>query len=151
MRAVADARPVGSSPTESRNEDRLEQVVHGHNLPTLVRQVRVGGERPIGRCDFRASELPLVVEVNSFTFHGTPSDQAADERRYAALIGAGFTVAVVWETDLWSHPGNTVDTVRTAQRLAVRGETTVVHSASCPWPHDPQRHVVPLWTPDLRG
>ena len=72
-------------------------------------QTVVGGDRPIGRTDFRDPDRPLVAEINSLTFHSTPSDRDADRRRYAQLLAAGFSVVVVWEDDLWS---NTADVAR---------------------------------------
>ncbi len=142
MRELAAARPPGTSPTESRNEDRLEEILRTAGAAPLRRQRVVGGVAPIGRTDHRDPDLPLVVEVNSLTFHTTPSDRLADERRYAHLVDAGFTVAVIWENDLWSRPSAAVETVTTGRRLARRGDSTVLHSAGCPWPHDPARRIV---------
>lgn len=150
MRELAVARPPGSSPTESRNEDRLEEVLGGAGA-TLERQRWVGGERPIGRTDFLDGLLPLVVEVNSLQHHSSPSDQRADEGRYEELLAAGFSVAVVWEDDLWSHPGNVREVLRESRRTVEAGRRAVIHSASCPWPHDARRWVIPLHRPGLRG
>ena len=138
MRALAADRPPGSSPTESRNEDQLEKVLANAGVRALSRQHVVGGHEPIGRSDFRDLELPLVVEVNSLTYHTSPSDRAADELRYRRLNDAAFTVAVIWEDDLWSRPSWVVKTVGEARRWASNGQTHVLHSPSCPWP-DPER------------
>ena len=100
----------------------------------LRRQRAVGGHEPIGRCDFADEHLPLVVEVNSLRFHTTPTDRAADERRYQALIDAGFTVCVIWEPDLWTRTGAVVATLADARRRAAAGQRVVVHSPGCPWP-----------------
>jgi hypothetical protein len=133
MRTLAEARPPGSSCTESRQEERLEGLLAEAGARRLRRQVAVGGHEPIGRTDHRDDELPLVVETNSLTFHTTPSDQEADERRYSALNDAGFTVGVIWEPDLWSRPSAAVETVRAARRFAAAGQSVVVHSPGCPW------------------
>lgn len=151
MRELAAERLPGTSPTESRNEDRFETVLSGTDMPPMLRQRVVGGEEQIGRTDYRDAELPMVLEVNSIAFHSLPSDQRADEGRYAALVGAGFTVCVIWEPDVWSRPGNVVDTVREARRRARRGECVVVHSAGCPWPPDPDRITIPAVGPATRG
>lgn len=151
MRELAGARPIGSSPTESRLEDRLEEILEPSDLPRFLRQRVVGGQRPIGRCDHRDPALPMVIEVNSLTFHTSPSDQAADERRYGELTDAGFSVAVVWEPDLWSRRQNVLHTVRRAREQARLCQPTVVHSAGCPWPYDSNRLVVSPNTPNLRG
>ncbi|HEY3142663.1 MAG TPA: hypothetical protein VGJ86_16105 [Acidimicrobiales bacterium] len=134
MRALADARPPGSSPTESRNEEQLEKILANHGVSPLRRQVVLGGHEPIGRADFRDVDLPVAVEVNSLTFHTTPTDRRADETRYQRLTDAGFTVAVVWEDDLWSRPKAVARTVANARTLAEAGRRLVVHSPSCPWP-----------------
>lgn len=134
MRALAEARPPGSSPTESRNEDQLEKILANAGVETLVRQPLLGGHEPIGRCDHRDRRLPLAVEVNSELHHTTPSDVFADILRYQRLNDADFTVGVVWEEDLWRHPRHALRTVALARRLAAASERVVLHSPGCPWP-----------------
>jgi very-short-patch-repair endonuclease len=134
MKTLAEARPPGSSPTESSNEDRLEKVLAGAGKSPLRRQPVVGGHEPIGRADFRDPDLPLVVEVNSLAFHTTPSDREADKLRYQRFNDAGFLVAVIWENDLWSRPTAVVETLTEARRRAEAGDRVVLHSPSCPWP-----------------
>ncbi len=134
MRALADERLPGTSPTESRNEDRFEQILETAGLRTLRRQVVIGGHEPIGRVDYRGDDLPLAVEVNSLTYHSSLSDRAADEVRYLRLNDAGFMVAVVWEDDIWSRSGAVVDTIRDARKRAHNRERGVLHPPSCPWP-----------------
>lgn len=142
MRAVAAKRPAGSSVTESRNEDRLEEILDEAGTPVLERQVEVGGTGPIGRVDHRDPDLPMVVETNSLLFHSTPSDQDHDEQRYAALNGSGFTVVVVWEGALWSDTGSVVAAVAEGRRRARRKQPAVIHTTGCPWPFDPARIVI---------
>jgi hypothetical protein len=134
MRALAAARPPGSSPTESRQEDQLEKLLADVGAEPLARQPVVGGHELIGRCDHRDERRPLVVEVNSEIHHTTPSDVLADTLRYRKLNEAGFTVAVVWENDLWRDGAAVTRLVAEARRLADRGECVVVHSTGCPWP-----------------
>jgi len=134
MRELARQRPPGSSPTESRLEDRFEEILDLDGQRRFRRQTVLGGHEPIGRCDFADDELPLATEVNSLTFHTTPTDQAADERRYQALMDAGFTVCVIWEDDLWSRRSTVVATVVEARRYATAGDRVVIHSPGCPWP-----------------
>jgi len=134
MREVARLRPPGSSPTESRNEQELEKVLDRAGERRLRRQVVVGGHEPIGRTDFGDDELPLVLEVNSLIHHTTPSDRQADELRYRRLNDVGFTVVVIWEDDLWTHPKAVVDVIREGRRLAATDQTVTIHSPGCPWP-----------------
>lgn len=136
MRLLAEDRPPGSSPTESRLEDRLETVLAEAQMAPLVRQVVVGGEHQIGRTDFRDEALPMVAEVNSLTFHTTPSDRDDDRRRYGQLLAAGFSVGVIWENDLWSDTAEVIRVVGAARDAARRGKTDIVQTASCPWPED---------------
>lgn len=133
MRELSAARPPGSSFTETRQEEQLERSLAAAGDRALIRQVVVGGRAPIGRADFRDDELPAVIEVNSLTYHTTPSDRVADELRYRRLTEAGFAVGVVWEYDNWSRPSAAVNAVRVARAHAAEGRFVVVHSASCPW------------------
>lgn len=134
MRALADGRLPGSSVTESRNEDQLETLLANAAIPSLRRQVVVGGYEPIGRVDFCADDVPLAVEVNSLTFHTTPSDRAADQIRYRRLNDAGFTVVVVWEPDIWGRTQAVAEAINRGRRHAIAGERVVIHTPSCPWP-----------------
>jgi very-short-patch-repair endonuclease len=133
MRVCADERPPGSSPTESRSEAELEKILANAGQPALRRQVVLGGHEPIGRVDFCDGELPLAVEVNSLTYHTAPSDRQADEIRYRRLNDAGFTVAVVWEDDLWGNPRDVVRTIVEAREHARRCAQVVVHSTNGGW------------------
>lgn len=142
MRALAAKRIPGTSPTESGLEDRFEEIVNAGGAKAMQRQCVIGGDRPIGRADFRDDELPLVAEVNSLAFHSTPSDVEADLRRYSQLIDAGFCVVVVWEGALWSNTASVIAAVAEGRRLARAGKPTVVHTVGCPWPDDPDRIVI---------
>jgi very-short-patch-repair endonuclease len=135
MRELAGPREPGSSPTESRNETRFTEILEQRNIRAFLRQRHLGGHEPIGRCDFRDDVLPLALEVNSLKYHTTPTDRAADERRYQALNDAGFSVAVIWDYDLWARPVAVVATVHDARRRAKAGERSVTHSPACPWPN----------------
>jgi hypothetical protein len=143
MREISVRRQPGTSATESRNEDRLVTVLAEAGEPRLVPQPVVGDvDAPIGRTDFRDPHLPMVAEVNSLTFHTTPSDRDADRRRYTRLMAAGFSVAVVWEDDLWSNTAAVVGVVAEVRDAARHGRPAVVHTPSCPWPSDCRG---PLW------
>ncbi len=134
MRYLASKRPPGTSPTESNLEERFETVLAQFGVRPLRRQVPLGGHEPIGRADYSDYDLPLWAEVNSLLHHTTPTDRAADERRYKASTAAGFTVFVAWEDDVWHHPRNVVGVLAEARQRARRREPVVLHSPSCPWP-----------------
>lgn len=143
MREIACARRPGTSATESRNEDRLVATLAGAGAPPLESQPVIGDEvSPIGRTDFRDRDLPMVAEVNSLTFHSTPSDRDADRRRYTRLVAAGFAIAVLWEDDLWSNTSDVLDVVAAARDAARRGRPAVFHTQTCPWPDGCRG---PLW------
>jgi hypothetical protein len=137
MRLLAQDRLPGCSPTESRNEERFEKLLANAGVTTLRRQPVLGGHEPIGRVDYRDDELPLAVEVNSITYHSSPSDRTADQLRYQRLNDAGFTVAVIWEDDVWGRPDLVKRTLADAQCHARDGNRVVVQSPACPWPMPP--------------
>ncbi len=70
----------------------------------MRRQVDSGGARWVGRVDFRASGAPLIVEIQSETFHTALTDKVDDARRMAALRDAGFAVVEVTESQVWHRP-----------------------------------------------
>jgi very-short-patch-repair endonuclease len=82
-------------------EARLHAVAREAGVHSLVRQRDVGGDEWIGRVDFLDPEKRLVVEVDSDLHHGSMLDAAADARRDAALIDAGYTVVRIKEHDVW--------------------------------------------------
>ena len=85
-------------------------------LPEMRRQVDSGEERWVGRVDFRASDLPLIVEVQSETYHSALTDAADDEVRLAALRAAGFVVVEVTDAEVWHRGPVVIARVRDAAR-----------------------------------
>jgi very-short-patch-repair endonuclease len=82
----------------------------------MRRQVDSGGDRWVGRVDFRDEDLPLLVEVQSETYHLALTDARDDEVRLAALRGAGFEVVEVTDAQVWHRPDEVVDAVCEARR-----------------------------------
>lgn len=144
LRELAKKRPPGSSPTESGNEQRLEELVARAQRDPLRRQVVVGGHEPIGRVDFTDRSLPLIVEVNSLAHHSSLSDRDADHLRYARFNEAGFVVAVIWAPDLWGFDRAVIAVIDKGRAMAKKGEVGVVHSPSCPWPDPDGVLVLPV-------
>jgi very-short-patch-repair endonuclease len=122
VRALLDERGDDYVPPDSNLERRFASIVTEAGLPDLRRQVDSGGDRWVGRVDFRDASLPLVVEVQSETYHSALTDKADDAVRRAALEAAGFTVVEVTEEQVWHRPGEVVDAVRKA-RAALRART----------------------------
>lgn len=116
LRELLDARGPGYVPPASNLEARFEHIMRQAGITTLRRQVDTGdAERWIGRVDFRDSEVPLIVEVQSELHHAALIDEIADAQRIAALKAAGFVVQPVWDVDIWHHPNQVVHDVRLAR------------------------------------
>ena len=56
----------------------------------------------------------VVVEVDSYAFHGRPADYEATARRHALLVGAGLRVIRVTPNMIRDNPELVLDTVRSA-------------------------------------
>lgn len=126
MRTLLAERPVGTVVPASGNERRFERVLAEAGETPLERQVDVGGDTWIGRCDFRCRETGLLVEVQSELFHTSVTDAAHDARREAALLAAGHPMVLfVWDDQLWQRPWEVVAAVREARAelRARRGRT----------------------------
>jgi very-short-patch-repair endonuclease len=102
-------------PPESGLESRFRQLASQAGLSEFVRQVNVGSEVAwVGRVDFRHTVVPLVVEVDSATHHGSLTDQEHDRRRRAELAAAGWQVVSVTGPDLFHQPDAVIAHLRRA-------------------------------------
>ena len=101
---------------ESGLEGRLNHILKRADLPGVRRQVEVGGEQWLGRVDFRLGDAPLLIEVQSDTYHWSLSSTDDDLRRTQALEAAGFRVVPIWESTLWSDKKGVAATVEAAFR-----------------------------------
>ena len=88
----------------------------------MRRQVELGGREWLGRVDFVAVELPLIVFVDGERWHSSVLDRAADARQQAELEDAGFIVVRIPEYDVWHDVAAVARNVRAgwlrARRLA---------------------------------
>jgi len=116
MRQVLTDRPVGYVPPASGLESRFVQILARAGEPPLRRQIDTGDDQWIGRVDFRDSDLPLIVEVQSERFHTSLIDQQLDGQRRASLTRAGFTVVEATDSEVWHHPDMVVQRVTLARR-----------------------------------
>lgn len=115
LRELLDALPPGYVPPASGLESRFQQIVADHDLPAMRRQVDLGDDvQWCGRVDFRAEEVPLVVEVQSDLYHRALSSEQDDARRRARLESAGFALLEVDEADVWHRPADVARRVREA-------------------------------------
>jgi len=90
LRALLDRlEGVGAAHTRSAAEVALLQLCDDHGLPAPVANAMLLGHE----VDFHWPGTTLVVEIDGYQFHRTPSAFAADRARDQALTIAGFTVA----------------------------------------------------------
>jgi hypothetical protein len=108
MRALLDDRGDDYVPPASNLERRFADVLQRACLPPMRPQVDTGGDRWIGRVDFRDEHVPLIVEVQSETYHSSLVDRTHDAHRLAALRAAGFDVVEVTDAQVWHHPDEVV-------------------------------------------
>jgi very-short-patch-repair endonuclease len=121
MRAVLADRPVDYVPPASGLESRLVQILRDAGLPELRRQVEVGdGTSWIGRVDFRAPDVPLIVEVQSERFHTSLIDRQLDRGRIQRLRAAGHHVVEVTDVEVWHRPHMVVQRVWEGYATALR-------------------------------
>lgn len=116
-RALLEPRGDDYVPHGSGIESRFSQILRGAGERPMRRQVHSGGEQWTGQVDFRDDELPLIVEIQSEMYHTALVDQIADQARIAALEAAGFTVLAVWDTEVWTQPGQIAAKVRIERRI----------------------------------
>jgi hypothetical protein len=119
MRQVLAERPNDYVPPASALESRVAQILASAGLPKFRRQIDTGdGQGWIGRVDFRAVDLPVILEVQSERFHTSLIDQQLDGRRLTRLRAAGFVVAVIVEPDVWHRPDRLITQAREALATA---------------------------------
>lgn len=115
---LLDARPDDDIPPASNVEARFAAILDRAGEPPMRRQVDSGGDRWIGRVDFRDELLPVIVEAQSERHHSALVDQHEDAKRVTALEAAGFIVVTVTDTQVWHHPDEVVALVRAARQAA---------------------------------
>jgi very-short-patch-repair endonuclease len=113
LRELMDARGPGYVPPASNLESRVRSILAKAGIDVRL-QVDSGGEEWTGRVDLRATDRPLIIEVQSEQYHSALLDVAADDRRKAQLSDDGFVVVEVWDVDVWGNPDAVVELVRTA-------------------------------------
>lgn len=112
LRELIDERGVDYVPPASGLESRMAWLVRKGDLPDIARQVDSGGERWVGRVDFRVVGLPVIIEVQSERYHASLLDRDADRRRFEALREAGFHVVEVGDVEIWEDPHAVITRIR---------------------------------------
>ena len=118
LRAALDERGPDYIPPATNLEGRFAEVLKRNGLPTMRKQVDLGGQDWCGRVDFVATDRPLLIEVDSEKYHTALSDVAADAAREASLREAGFVVGRVTDEQVFHRPGEVVALIRSLRRAA---------------------------------
>jgi very-short-patch-repair endonuclease len=115
MRQILADSPVGTKVPDSGNEARFEEICRRAGIHGLERQVDVGGHSWLGRVDYLARRVLLIIEIDSELHHSSPDDKARDAERDAAMLAIGIRkVLRVAAEDLWRRPWHVVQQVRAA-------------------------------------
>jgi very-short-patch-repair endonuclease len=125
MRELLDERGRDYVPPASNLERRFASILARAGVAPMRRQVDSGGDEWVGRVDFRDDNRPLIVEVQSETFHSALVDQRRDATRLAALRAAGFEVVEVTDEQVWYRPAEVVSAVQHARRRLDRSHDPV--------------------------
>ena len=115
LRQLVDARGPDYIPPASNLEGRLDRILADAGLPAMRRQIDSGSTTWTGRVDFRCSDLPLIVEVQSERYHSALVDVLADAKRIRQLERDGFEVIEVTDVDVWQRPAAVVARIRAAR------------------------------------
>ncbi len=110
MRELLDERGDDYVPGGSNLGHRFDVVLERAGEPAMRRQVDSGGDRWIGRVDFRDEQRPLTAEGQSEMSLGV-DDKRDDEQRLSSLRAAGFEVVEVTDNQVWYHPDEVVEAV----------------------------------------
>ena len=117
LREYIDARGPDYVPPATGLEARAWEILAGAGIQ-VRRQVDAGGEIAwTGRVDGLVLGTRVIVEVQSFRYHGALVDQEADDRRIKQLEADGFTVVEVTDDEVWSRPSEVVRKVEAGMAL----------------------------------
>lgn len=112
LRTYLDARGPDYVPPASRLEARAWEILADAGIE-VRRQVDLGSETTwTGRVDGVVVGTKVVVEVQSWRYHGALLDREADAIRITRLEAAGFTVVEITDDEVWSQPWEVVRKVR---------------------------------------
>ena len=101
------------NPTQSKLEDAFLRLCRRFKIPRPQAQVRQGRKRP----DFVWPEARLVVEVDSWSAHGTPRAFQADRTQSNAVQLSGWMILRFTYADVRRRPAYVAEQVRQALGL----------------------------------
>ncbi len=109
-RRVLDlASPLSGSVPES--EFRVRVALSGLPLPLCQFVVTVDG-RFVARVDFAWPDLRLIVEIDGFAYHSSPTALQNDHERLRALTRAGWRVLPYTADDVRKRPEDILEEIR---------------------------------------
>jgi very-short-patch-repair endonuclease len=112
MRRILAKRLPGYTPNESELEADFEQLLEQAGEPIPRRQVDVGGEKWIGRVDYRDDNSPVVWEIDGRTHHQQLLDAERDAQRRTELTAAGLIPVEFKRHQIKNQPDWVVGIVR---------------------------------------
>jgi very-short-patch-repair endonuclease len=127
MRRILVKRSPGYIPNESELEADFERLLEKAGEPIPRRQVDVGGEKWVGRVDYRDDDSPVVWEIDGRTHHQQLLDAERDAKRRTELTAAGLVPVEFKRHQIKNQPEWVIGIVRKMRaRYSVdaRGEKT---------------------------
>lgn len=127
---VARIAELADGRSESALESMLRAVLLEAGLDMFVPQVWIEEDPEFSaRVDLADPVRRLVLEADSFEFHGTRKALARDCRRYVSLVVRGWTVLrFSWE-DVIHDPDWVVESVRAWLGVQTRGQNSLPRAA----------------------
>lgn len=122
LQALIEERGGDWLPPASLLERRFHDLIGNAGLPPFERLVILGdGIGIIGEVDALDRAARLVVEIDSVTYHSSPTDVARDEAQDVRLRALGLHVERIGEVELLKHPTQVLARVNRLrrQRLAL--------------------------------
>jgi very-short-patch-repair endonuclease len=113
LQAVLSLYTAGSTVTRSETEERFLRLCDDDDLPRPNVNTRIEGEE----VDFAWSDARLIVEVDGYRYHRSPSSFESDRERDVMLAVAGWQVLRFTWTQLTRRPKWVVAAV--SRRLAL--------------------------------
>jgi very-short-patch-repair endonuclease len=112
--------------SESVLESMLRAVLIGAGLDGFVPQLLIADDEFTARVDLADPVRRLILEADSFEFHGTRRALVRDCRRYVSLVVRGWTVLrFTWE-DVVYEPAWVIESVRA---VLSRGQNSLRRAA----------------------
>ncbi|HWM09533.1 MAG TPA: DUF559 domain-containing protein [Solirubrobacteraceae bacterium] len=113
LQALLSRYAVGAFVTRSELEERFLALCDRYGLPRPKVNISIEGRE----CDFVWRDARLIVEVDGYAYHRSPSAFEADRERDVVLAVAGWTVLRFTWTQITRRPAWVARAVR--QRMAL--------------------------------